>query len=227
MRAAAFFSGGKESVFAVYKCLKEGVEVDYLIMNFFEFPRPSPHTENASMVRAIAELLGIPLVEVRLEAGREKEKLRAVLSELGVDALVAGDILLEEHRRWHSDLVEPLGLELLEPLWLGDPSKTRMLAEEELAAGLVPVVMGVNLRKFSEGEKWLGRKLDEAAIEELARLGIDPCGEHGEYHTLVVDAPIFRGKIELLDFERKIKDYHALLVVREFKISGRSPRDQA
>jgi len=48
-------------------------------------------------------------------------------------------------------------------------------------------------------KRWLGRALDTSFLEEARALGIDPCGERGAYHTLVLDGPVFRRRLEILE----------------------------
>ena len=79
------------------------------------------------------------------------------------------------------------------PLWR---SGREELLEEFLANGfeakIVAVKAGILDRQF------LGRKLDRSLIEELSNLGIDPCGEYGEYHTVVTSGPLFRKPLQLI-----------------------------
>jgi len=70
------------------------------------------------------------------------------------------------------------------------------------------VVVAVKADYF--GEDVLGRKVDLGFIEYLEELGriknITPCGEAGEYHTLVIDGPLFQQRVEVLETRRTLAE---------------------
>jgi diphthine-ammonia ligase len=103
-----------------------------------------------------------------------------------VTHLVCGDIVYPEHRQWVERVCAEAGLHPVEPLW-GEP--TIDLGREFLNRGGVARIVAVDAQKLSP--EWLYRQLDEEALSELARLGVDPCGENGEYHTVVTACPAF------------------------------------
>ncbi|MCF8009553.1 MAG: hypothetical protein K9K32_07275, partial [Halanaerobiales bacterium] len=73
--------------------------------------------------------------------------------------------------------------------------------EQFLNLGFKAMVVVVN-EKFL-GKRYLGRILDNDLIEEFKKIGIDPSGENGEYHTVVLDGPIF-------EYEVKVKRHKIL-----------------
>jgi len=99
-----------------------------------------------------------------------------------------------------------------------NPSKdTYDVLKEEIGTGIKPVMTCINLNYF--GEEWLGRVLDDASIKDLKALadkkGIDVCGEDGKgYHTMVIDSPLFKNKIEIGKSKKK--------VIKEKSMSGKS-----
>ncbi len=215
MKAAALFSGGKDSTYAIYKALTQGYEVEYLIHNHFDFPRPSPHTVNIHLVEMIADSIGIRLVKRRLDKGKEKEQLSALIKGLSVNVLVAGDLYIEGHLKWLLEVCRDAGVRLYEPLWLNDSKRSEQVLIEELRYGFKPFICGVDTRRLEA--RFLGRKMDFELAQEIVGLarqrGFDPCGENGEYHTLVLDGPMFKKPITVTGYKVIESGSYAYLVV--------------
>ncbi len=95
------------------------------------------------------------------------------------------------------------------------------LIREFVAAGFEAVVVATRGDKL--GEEWLGRKLDDAFIADMEHMGQDvtPCGEAGEYHTLVIDGPIFKQRLEIISTERVLRDGHWFLDIKECRLAPR------
>ena len=104
----------------------------------------------------------------------------------GVREVLFGDLFLADVRAYRERLLAPLGLRGHFPLWGRD---TRALAEEFVAAGFRAVLVCVDPRQIPA--HFCGREFDGRLLAELPA-GADPCGENGEFHTFVYDAPIFR-----------------------------------
>jgi uncharacterized protein (TIGR00290 family) len=116
----------------------------------------------------------------------------ATLAADGITHLVFGDIRFDEHRRWAERMCEAHGLTAVEPLW-GEP--TDLLFEEWVASGAEAII--VTARAEFLDETWLGRSLRRELLAEFTRLGVDPCGERGEYHTVVTNTPLFRSPLSV------------------------------
>ena len=170
----ALFSGGKDSTYAA---LLEW-PIDAFVTLVYEFPRPSPHLVNIGAVVALANAMRVPVIVARLERGREREQTIALLRRLNVDVLVAGDNAVEEHLRYMEGVAAEAGASLREPLWGLDPREVLARELEELRF----VVIGVEDQRLAD---LLCRESDRGFAGEVERLGIDPIGERGEYHTLV------------------------------------------
>jgi len=110
----------------------------------------------------------------------------------GITHVVFGDILFDEHRRWAERMCEPHGLTAVEPLW---GASTTTLLEEWIASGADAMI--VTARAEFLDRTWLGRTLTAQCFSEFARLGVDPCGERGEYHTVVTNSPLFDRPLRL------------------------------
>ncbi|MGC8974171.1 MAG: ATPase [Thermoproteus sp.] len=173
---AALFSGGKDSVYAA---LLEW-PVDIFITFIYDFPRPSPHLLNLHKAVELAAAMGIPLAILKVDRGREFEQEAAFLRKLGVSELVAGDQAVEDHLRYMERLAGEAGAKLREPLWGLDPGE--LLLRE--AGALDFLVIGANVADLVCD--FVSRDNAEAFLAKTRALGVDPIGERGEYHTLVV-----------------------------------------
>jgi uncharacterized protein (TIGR00290 family) len=110
---------------------------------------------------------------------------------MGVTHVIFGDIMGDAHRAWDEDVCAVHGLTAVLPLW---GESTRALAEEFIATGSTAII--VTARCSYLDDTWLGRPITLEAVEELERRGVDPCGEFGEYHTLVTSTPLFNSPLE-------------------------------
>ena len=207
MRAVALFSGGKDSLYATYLVEKQGVIIDDLITLLPTLPRPSPHAENIEALKILADSMhkNLTIIDFR----REGAFIQA-LRNLEIDGLVAGDIFVEAHKQGLEDICGKLGLKLYEPLYGRDTSE---LFHEIFGSGFKAAVTGVNL-KFT-GEEILGFVISrETGAEFLSRIkDNDPLGENGEFHTLVLECPLYSKSFKLETCEKKAaKDFVYLKV---------------
>jgi len=193
---ALLFSGGKESTYALVKAHAANLKVNHLICTIYDFPRPSPHTLNMDVVEKISEAVGVPLIKNDARGKDSREALINTIKNLHVEGIIAGDVFVEEHRKWLESICGELGLQCVEPLW---GMNTKNLLREEVNYGLRPLIVGVQT-KFIDAS-WLGIKLDPQSTGELISLAekshMDPCGEHGEYHTLVVEGKPLRKAVKV------------------------------
>ncbi len=171
-----FFSGGKDSVYAYH--LER--PVDLFFISVYQFPRPSPHLLNLHKTLELALALGVPTLVVQLPRGGEFRAKASLLRRLGVTALVAGDQGVEEHFRYMEKLAAEVGAVLREPLWGRDPAD--LLREEVRHMDIL--VIGARHREL------VCRLITRGDVEDFialaGSLGVDPLGEYGDYHTLVV-----------------------------------------
>ncbi|MBI5871767.1 TIGR00289 family protein [archaeon] len=206
MRLAALFSGGKDSTFALYKAMKEGHEIKYLIT---VFPKRQDswmfHYPCVELTKLQAKALDIKQIFRKTEGEKEKELdcLREVLKKLrkNIDGVISG-ALASHYQKYRIDKIcEELGLKSLAPLWHKDQEE--ILREETSIFDVI--IAGVAADGFDRS--WLGRKIDRKTIDDLKKLkenfGINLCFEGGEAETLVLDGPIFKKKIEIRSFEKK------------------------
>lgn len=216
MQWVSLFSGGKDSSFALYRALEAGLDVGWLLTVHPSEDSYMYHVPETGLSSLAAESIGIDLIEVdpgelgateAIDAGQqgdaEIEPLEATLEPMVeegvVRGLVAGAIESEFQTSRIEALCDRLGIELYAPLWQRDPEA---IAEEMLAAGFEITIVQVAAAGLDES--WLGRTLDQAALEELRRLddryGVHVLGEGGEFETIVTDGPHMDRAIEL-DYE--------------------------
>jgi len=186
MKAAGLFSGGKDSLYSVYLTEKQGVEVEYLISLVTSFSRPSPHAENIEALKLLAETMNRRHIVVDLHKG--SDELVETLKGIEVDALVAGDVLIESHVSWLEGICSKAGVTLLEPLF---GMRTKDVFHEIVSSGFKATIVGVDTRYMEE--EWLGFTIsEENAHTFLSKTGqVDPLGENGEYHTIVLESPLY------------------------------------
>jgi len=204
MRLAGLFSGGKDSCYAARLAEEEGHDVDYLVSMRSENPDSYMfHTVNIGLTELQAYAWNKEHVEARTRGIKEKEldDLKRSLKALDVEGVVSGAIASSYQKERVDRMCEELGLDHVSPLW----GRERVgLLNEMLHSGMVVVFSAVAAHGLDQ--RWLGTKLDRQLVSRLFelrdRFGVDPCGEGGEYESLVLDAPWFRYRIEVRKAER-------------------------
>jgi uncharacterized protein (TIGR00290 family) len=176
-----------------------------------------------------SEALGIPHVTLKVEEPY-RETYRSAISRLirteAIRGIVTGDIReLPDHERWIESVCEGLDVEVIMPLWNAESSE---VLDAVVAQGFKPVFTCVRQPWFNE--EWLGRELDSKCVEELNALHdtfkIDPCGENGEYHTMVLDGPMFKQSIKIDEFTKEMKNSLLSLKVDRCSLQSKLQREQ-
>lgn len=223
MRLAALVSGGKDSSWSLWRAGREGHEIACLVSIRPRNPESYMfQSQNVHLTGAFADACGLPLLieETAGEKEAELADLRRGLArarERGCEGVVAGAVASRYQKERVETLCRELGLALVAPLWGADPLP--MLREVSRDPWRV---LFVHVAAQGMGPEWLGRRLDEGALEELLRLnrkhGVHPSGEGGEYETLVLDAPFFRKRIEVVKSETVWRRDRGTLFVREARL---------
>ena len=189
------WSGGKDSAMALHALLESGeVRIAALLTTVTEgYERISMHGVRRELLWRQAECIGLPLHEVLIppqcvnsiyEVQMEKA-LRTFLAQ-GVRRVAFGDIFLEDLRAYRERNLARLGMTAIFPIWKRD---TRELAAEFCARGFCAVAVCVDGNVLDRS--FAGRELNPQFFRDLPA-GADPCGENGEFHTFVLDGPIFK-----------------------------------
>jgi diphthine-ammonia ligase len=220
MRVAALVTGGKDSALALYRALKLDYEVKVLVTMIpqredswmFHFP-------NIHLAALFAKAVEIPLVKGETVGIKETElkDLKNLLATLDVDGVVSGTILSRYQKIRIDKVCQELNLESIAPLWQEDSMR---LLKEIINLNFDVIIVGVYAYGFDQS--WLGRKIDSTTMKNLVELNdkhqISLVGEGGEYETLVLDAPFFKKRIQVLRTERIWEDHSGYLLVKEAKL---------
>ena len=202
MKVVVSWSGGKDCCFACFKAIAQGYEVAYLFnLISQEFQRVSMHGTRAHLISQQAKAIGIPLAQYAVPADMALyeqifKKSVSSLKRRGVEGMVFGDIYLQEHKDWIESVCGELGIIPLLPLWGMAPE---CILNDFIKANFEAIVVTAKADIFAR--EWLGKRVDHNFLIDIKHLAqekeLDICGEQGEYHTLVVDGPLFRKRVQV------------------------------
>ena len=183
-------SGGKDSVYALYTALKEGLNVTHLM---FIKTGGKGHLENKSMLKLVSEAVGIPSIIV----GRKPQDIQKALKKVEAKMLVSGVMTTPEHLDYYKEILDPIGVKQYAPLFGKNPLVS--LAEMQ-KLGFHNLIIEIDTA-LGSNKNWLGNEINQAVIDEITQLvnekKMNPIGEWGEYHTFVVDCPIYKKRIRV------------------------------
>lgn len=190
------WSGGKDSCLALYKAIKLGYEPKKLLTMFsLENGISSAHRLKEDVLIAQGNAIGVENIIGKAEFN-DYEKVFVshikAFKKQGIDYGIFGDIDLEEHRQWEERVCEKAAITPVLPLW---QINRKEIVKEFISHGFKAKIVVVDTTALDV--KFLGKDLSLSLIEEIESLGADPCGENGEYHTVVYDGPIFKRPLKL------------------------------
>jgi uncharacterized protein (TIGR00290 family) len=217
------WSSGKDSAWALDLLRKGG---DYQVAGLLTtlnaaFDRVAMHSTRRALVEAQARAAGLPLHTVPLPWPCSNEQYEAAMRgacanavAAGIEAIAFGDLFLEDVRRYREDKLRGTGLQPVFPVWGLD---TQQLALDMIEAGLRARIVCVDPRKLSR--EFAGREFDADFLRDLPP-GVDPCGENGEFHSVVYDGPMFREPIAIESGEVVERDG---FVFADVRVAGAVP----
>jgi len=224
MDVAALISGGKDSALALYRALHSGYNVKFLVTMIPQRPDSWMfHYPNILLTELFAEAAGIPLVKAETMGVREKEleDLERLLGTLNVEGVVSGGVSSQYQKTRIEGICTKLGLKSITPLWHEDPLK---LVKEVINLGFHVIIVGVYAHGLDQ--RWLGRTIDQQAIDDLAELNrkfqVSIVGEGGEYETLVLDTPYFKKRIQILKARIVWEGCSGYLLVEDVKLHDKT-----
>jgi uncharacterized protein (TIGR00290 family) len=188
------WSSGKDSAWALHLLRQQPeVQVAALLTTFNSAAdRVAMHAVRRVLVETQAERTGLPLWAVELPWPcsnlQYEERMRAVCQRAtteGITAIAFGDLFLQDIRDYRVRQLQGSGLEPLFPVW---QIPTQQLGRDMIAAGVKAKITCVDPSKLAKS--FAGRDYDLRLLQALPS-EIDPCGENGEFHTFVSDAPVF------------------------------------
>ncbi|PUZ28858.1 diphthine--ammonia ligase [Chitinophaga parva] len=197
-KALMNWSSGKDAAYALWQVLQAGShQVDFLFTTLSAaYRRVSMHGLSEALLDAQAARVGIPLRKAWLPEQAGLEDYNAIMGQemafmrdQGISTSIFGDIFLEDLKQYRERQLEQVGMEGVFPLWKRD---SRALVEAMIADGFKAVVVCVNADLLPA--HFTGRVIDAAFLADLPE-GVDPCGENGEFHSFVVDGPLFSSPV--------------------------------
>ncbi|MBA7651589.1 hypothetical protein ES703_59408 [subsurface metagenome] len=210
------WSGGKDSCFACYQAAVSGLKVCYLLNMITEDGKRSwTHGLSTELLQMQSQAIGIPLVQRQTSMANYETEFKdtlLTLKQMGISGGVFGDIDLEEHREWVDRICRQVDITPYLPLWGQSQEK---ILRSFIASGFEAIIVVARADLF--GEEWLGRKMDWEFLSHLAKLkqtsDIQPCGEAGEYHTFVIDGPLFNQRVEILETNKVLREGYWFLEI--------------
>ena len=194
-KAAISWSGGKDSCAAYHRTRDTFDFVAAITMFNEEGTRSRSHGLRPEILQAQVERLGLQSITETCTWNTYNEAFDrglAAAAAIGVTHVIFGDILFDEHRAWAERMSEGRGLTAVEPLW---KESTTALYRCFLASGTRARIVTVRSGKLEES--FLGRDLAEDLLDEFVARDVDPCGERGEYHTVVTACEAFSRPLHL------------------------------
>ncbi|MGZ7210290.1 MAG: diphthine--ammonia ligase [Methanobacterium sp.] len=206
MQVAVLFSGGKDSTMACYEALKDGHEVKFLVSLISDNPSSYMfHVANIHVAELLAEAMGINFIQKVTKGIKEEEleDLTEILGNLkdnGVEAIYSGALHSVYQKSRIDNICDELGLKSCAPLWHRDPEE---YIKEIINLGFEVIITSVSAEGLDKS--WLGKKIDFDVLNEIKDLnkkyGIHMAFEGGEAETLVLDGPIFKKRIKIVESE--------------------------
>lgn len=203
------WSGGKDCSLAHYYIQEaKACEIAGLLTTVTDgYDRVSMHGVRRTLLERQAESLGLPLQKVYIPKdstdkdyeSRMKEVLLAYQDE-DINAVAFGDIFLEDVRRYREEKLAQIGMEAIFPLWKMD---TTELIRSFIDLGFKALITCVDSKVLDSS--FAGKLINGDFVLSLPP-DVDPNGENGEFHSFVIDGPIFRKKISVSPGEVVLRD---------------------
>ncbi len=197
-KACVSWSSGKDSAFALWEAQRAGLlDVACVLTTVNEaYSRVAMHGVRDALLDLQVAALGLPCLKVSIPSPCPNEVYAARMREAtarlkqdGITHMVFGDLFLEDIRAYRAERLREAGMTGVYPLWARD---TKALARDMIASGLVAYLTCIDPRRLDRS--FAGRRFDAGLLADLPE-GVDPCGENGEFHTVVTDGPMFRAPI--------------------------------
>ncbi|MGH2667016.1 diphthine--ammonia ligase [Flavobacterium sp.] len=205
------WSGGKDSCYAMMKAVEEGFVPKVLLNMMNENGKISrSHGLPLTLLQQQAQKMQLPLEAVPATWNDYEahfiQTLKNLKIKFSLDAAVFGDIDLQPHKDWEDKVCAAASLQSILPLWQQDRI---VLVNQMMENGIETMIVSCNTQM---GESYLGKIMTKTLALELEEKGIDPCGENGEFHTLVINCPLFSSALELPKFTAKTYNEYCFIV---------------
>ncbi len=196
------WSGGKDSCYAFHIAAEQELNPVVLLTVLNEYgDRSRSHGITKEILEAQANALGLPIHFFESTWNDYEQlyiqNLKSLTKTYEVNAAVFGDIDIASHRAWEEKVSNEANIKAILPLW---QKSRKQLVLEMIDYGVEAIIVSCN---HTLGSDYLGRVVDRELIKDLENLGVDVCGEQGEYHTLVINAPLFHEKLDIVVIEKE------------------------
>jgi diphthine-ammonia ligase len=223
MRVGVLFSGGKDSTLALHKVAEKEEVVCLITLISKNKESYMFHTPNIDITELQAEALGLPLIR-KVTAGKPEEELEDLaaaiaqaISNFKIEGVVTGAVESVYQAARIQKICNNLEVWCINPLW---KRNQKAILDECVAKGFKTLISGVFA--YPLDKTWLGKQIDEDLIEQLMVLSeeysLSPSGEGGEIETTVLDAPLFKKKIEVLDFELEEQGNSGVFKIKQARL---------
>lgn len=178
--------------------------------------------ENIHLMPLIAKAMKLPLISKKSEANKEEEleDLKKLIKKANVEGIISGAIASEYQRTRIEKICHELEVKSFTPIW---HKKQDMLLKDLIDADFNIIITAVASMGFDK--KWLGRRIDERSYNDLKKLekkyGINIAGEGGEYETFVLDCPLYKKRIEIIDAEIKWDGHRGIYEIKKAKLTNK------
>ena len=192
MKAAVLWTGGKDSALALQVSLNL-YDIRRLVC-FVPADKRQFYAHPTELMELQARKIGMPIEFVPISEPYKQSYRQQIeaIKDTGIEILITGDIsTVDGMPNWIEEVAAGL-VEVHKPLWRLD----RHAILDTLISNKFKVICSLAYKKHFQ-PTITGRYFDTELIAELKQLPIDVCGEQGEYHTWVLDAPFFKAPVQL------------------------------
>lgn len=207
MQLIASWSGGKDCCLACYKAVLAGHQIVSLLnLVSKEHDRCCFHGIDKELIRLQSDLIGIPVLQKPMSDDMKqyesefKSAVREIQKSHKVDGIIFGDIYLDEHKAWTEQICRELDMIAFQPLWNMAPED---VFTDFINAGFNAII--ISCKADIMQKRFAGMSISINLLQELKENNICPCGENGEFHTLVTNGPMFHEPIVITRAEPVLK----------------------
>jgi len=221
MKLASLFSGGKDSCYSLLKAKQQGHEIVCLISIISENKESYMfHFPNIHLVKEQAEALELPIILKQTKGKKElelddlKEAIKQAIKKFNIEGIVCGALASEYQRSRVQKICDELNIKMIAPLWHTD---IEQYMHDLIKDNFKIIISGIGAEGLSEQD--LGKVIDKDFIEKTKKTQIHLGAEGGEYETTVLDCPLFRKRIEILDAEKQMdSEYSGVYKIKKVKL---------
>ena len=205
MKLGILFSGGKDSAYSAWLAKEYGYELTCLISIFSENQESYMfHTPSIKQVKKQAEGMEIPLIIQKTEGNKEEElkdlekAIEKAKQKYKIEGIVTGAIQSIYQSSRIQKICNKLNLECFNPIW----QKNEEEYLDELIQNKFKVIL-TGVFAYPLNESWLGKEINREFINELKKINqtykINIAGEGGEYETFVLNCPLFKKELKIIN----------------------------